>query len=336
MQTASDHRLALVQQWVAAQLRTDSFSLAPASEDASFRRYFRVGCDGRTWIVMDAPPEREDCRPFLRVAALMHEAGLHVPAVLAQDVERGLLLLTDLGTTTYLRALSDDNADRLFGDAVSALITLQRASRPDRLPVYDAVLLKRELALFPDWYLERHLQLTPDPESRATLEAVGAQLVACALAQPRVYVHRDYMPRNLMLSDPNPGILDFQDAVFGPITYDLVSLFRDAFVSWDEPRAREWVAGYWAAARRAALPVQPDFATFYRDFEWMGLQRHLKVLGIFARIHYRDGKPGYLEDAPRFVHYARAVCARYSELSPMLRLFDRIERYLNDRDAASA
>ena len=331
MQTASDPRLALVQQWASAQLRTDSFSLAPASEDASFRRYFRVGGGGRTWIVMDAPPEREDCRPFVRVAMLMREAGLNVPEVLAQDVERGLLLLTDLGTTTYLKALSDDTAERLFADAIAALITLQRASRPGRLPPYDGVLLKRELSLFPDWYLERHLAMTPDADCRATLEAIGTRLVACALAQPQVYVHRDYMPRNLMLSDPNPGILDFQDAVFGPITYDVVSLFRDAFVSWDEARVREWVARYWEAAKRAALPVQPDFDAFYRDFEWMGLQRHLKVLGIFARIHYRDGKPGYLEDTPRFVGYARAVCARYAELTPMLALFDSIERHAEKR-----
>lgn len=327
MQTASDHRFALVQQWAAVQLRTDSFSLAPASEDASFRRYFRIGCGGRTWIVMDAPPEREDCQAFVRVAKLMREAGLHVPEVLAQDVERGLLLLTDLGTTTYLKALNDDNADRLFADAIAALITLQRASRPDRLPPYDGVLLKRELSLFPDWYLGRHLNMTPDPVARETVESIGVRLVACALGQPQVYVHRDYMPRNLMLSDPNPGILDFQDAVFGPITYDVVSLFRDAFVSWDEARMREWVARYWEAAKRAALPVQSDFRAFYRDLEWMGLQRHLKVLGIFARIHYRDGKPGYLEDTPRFVGYARAVCARYAELTPMLALFDSIERH---------
>lgn len=326
MQTASDHRLALVRQWVAAQLHTASFSLAPASEDASFRRYFRVTADGRTWVVMDAPPGREDCRPFVRVAALMQEAGLHVPGILAQDLQRGFLLLTDLGTTTYLNALDDDNADRLFGDAIEALIRLQRASRPGRLPPYDTALLNRELSLFPGWYLERHLGLTLDPEMRETLARSGALLVASALAQPQVYVHRDYMPRNLMLSEPNPGVLDFQDAVFGPITYDLVSLFRDAFITWDEARAREWVVRYWEAAKRAALPVALDFAAFYRDFEWMGLQRHLKVLGIFARIHYRDGKPGYLDDTPRFLGYVRAVCERYPEFAPLLGLLDRIER----------
>ncbi|MGQ0525355.1 MAG: aminoglycoside phosphotransferase family protein [Betaproteobacteria bacterium] len=326
MQTASDHRLALVRQWVAAQLRTASFSLAPASEDASFRRYFRVTADGRTWIVMDAPPGREDCRPFVQVAALMREAGLHVPGVLAQDLQRGFLLLTDLGTTTYLKALADDNADRLFGDAIEALIRLQRASRPGRLPPYDAALLNRELSLFPDWYLERHLGLPLDPQMRETLAQSGALLVASALAQPQVYVHRDYMPRNLMLSEPNPGVLDFQDAVCGPITYDLASLFRDAFITWDEARAREWVVRYWESAKRTALPVDSDFATFYRDFEWMGLQRHLKVLGIFARIHYRDGKPGYLEDTPRFLRYVRAVCERYPEFAPLLRVLDRIDR----------
>jgi aminoglycoside/choline kinase family phosphotransferase len=326
LQTASDHRLALVRQWVAAQLHTAAFSLAPASEDASFRRYFRVTADGRTWVVMDAPPGREDCRPFVQVAALMQEAGLHVPGVLAQDLQRGFLLLTDLGTTTYLNALDDDNADRLFGDAIEALIRLQRASQPGRLPPYDTALLNRELSLFPDWYLERHLGVTLDPQMRETLARSGALLVASALAQPQVYVHRDYMPRNLMLSEPNPGVLDFQDAVFGPITYDLVSLFRDAFITWNEARTREWVVRYWEAAKRAALPVALDFAAFYRDFEWMGLQRHLKVLGIFARIHYRDGKPGYLDDTPRFLRYVRAVCERYPEFAPLLGLLDRIER----------
>ena len=275
---------------------------------------------------MDAPPGREDCRPFVQVAALMQEAGLHVPGVLAQDLQRGFLLLTDLGTTTYLNALDDDNADRLFGDAIEALIRLQRASQPGRLPPYDAALLNRELSLFPDWYLERHLGVTLDPQMRETLARSGALLVASALAQPQVYVHRDYMPRNLMLSEPNPGVLDFQDAVFGPITYDLVSLFRDAFITWNEARTREWVVRYWEAAKRAALPVTLDFAAFYRDFEWMGLQRHLKVLGIFARIHYRDGKPGYLDDTPRFLRYVRAVCERYPEFAPLLGLLDRIER----------
>jgi len=321
----SDNRLALARQWAAAQLGTDAFSFAPASEDASFRRYFRVSEGGRSWIVMDAPPEREDCRPFVRVARLMREAGLNVPEILAEDLARGLLLLSDLGTTTYLRALNPENADRLFRDAIDALLAWQQASREDVLPPYDEALLQREMQLFPDWYIGRHLGMTLDAVQRDALACVMALLAKSALAQPRVYVHRDYMPRNLMVSEPNPGILDFQDAVFGPITYDLVSLFRDAFVSWDEERVLDWAARYWEKAKRRGLPVAADFAAFYRDFEWMGLQRHLKVLGIFARIRYRDGKPGYLEDTPRFLRYARAVCERYAALAPLLAVLDRIE-----------
>lgn len=325
METHSDNRLALARQWAAAQLGTDAFSFAPASEDASFRRYFRVSEGGRSWIVMDAPPEREDCRPFVRVARLMREAGLNVPEVLAEDLARGLLLLSDLGTTTYLRALSTENADGLFRDAIDALVAWQRASREDVLPPYDEALLQREMQLFPDWYIGRHLGMALDAAERDALARVTGLLAQSALAQPRVYVHRDYMPRNLMVSEPNPGILDFQDAVFGPITYDLVSLFRDAFVSWDEERVLDWAVRYWEKAQRCGLPVAADFAGFYRDFEWMGLQRHLKVLGIFARIHYRDGKPGYLEDTPRFLRYARAVCERYAALAPLLAVLDRIE-----------
>ena len=275
---------------------------------------------------MDAPPEREDCRPFIRVATLMRAAGLHVPEIIAQDLERGLLLLSDLGTTTYLKALDNGNADALFRDAIRALVDWQLASRPDALPPYDEALLTREIALFPEWYIGRHLEIALDAREREMLAKGSALLVANALAQPRVYVHRDYMPRNLMVSEPNPGILDFQDAVWGPITYDVVSLFRDAFISWDEAQVLDWTVRYWEKAKRAGLPVPADFGAFYRDFEWMGLQRHLKVLGIFARIHYRDGKRGYLEDTPRFLRYARAVCERYNELAPILAVLDRVEQ----------
>jgi aminoglycoside/choline kinase family phosphotransferase len=325
LQTASDHRLAIVQEWLAAQVGSASFSLEPASEDASFRRYFRVACEARTWIVMDAPPESEDCRPFVRVAGLLREAGLHVPEIIAQDVPRGLLLLSDLGTTTYLRALNGDNADALFRDAIEALLLLQRASRPGVLPEYDEALLAREVALFPEWYVDRHLRMRLSAEETNALARINALLVKNALAQRRVYVHRDFMPRNLMVSEPNPGVLDFQDAVYGPVSYDIVSLFRDAFLSWAEERVREWAKFYWHRARAAALPVPGQFDAFYRDFEWMGLQRHLKVLGIFARIHYRDGKPQYLRDTPRFLNYAKAVCERYAELAPLLSLLGRIE-----------
>ncbi|MCW5574753.1 MAG: phosphotransferase [Burkholderiales bacterium] len=324
--TGRDERLELLRAWLAGLLAGADFSLAPASADASFRRYFRVTFAGGTRIVMDAPPSREDCRPFVRVARLMADAGLHVPEVQEADVERGFLLLSDLGGTTYLQALNDGNADALFGDAITALVAWQRASRPDVLPPYDRDLLRREMDLFPDWYVGRHLGVTLSSGQRATLARITGLLEDSALAQPAVYVHRDYMPRNLMLSSPNPGILDFQDAVYGPLTYDVASLFRDAFISWPEERVLDWVARYWKQARHAELPVDADFGAFYRAFEWMGLQRHLKVLGIFARIRYRDGKPAYLEDAPRFLGYARAVCSRYAALAPLAQLFDELER----------
>lgn len=319
-------RLQLVEQWLSELFPGRSLTLAPASADASFRRYFRVHLDEQdTRIVMDAPPALEDCRPFVRVAAMLSKAGLTAPKVLAQDVDRGLLLLSDLGNTTYLDALDDSNADRLFRDAIDALVRWQIASRPGMLPPYDEALLRRELALFPDWYVARHLETALSAGQKQALEDSFDLIVRSAVVQPRVYVHRDYMPRNLMVCEDNPGVLDFQDAVMGPITYDVVSLFRDAFVSWDEERVLDWSIRYWEKARRAGLPVSGDFSEFYRDFEWMGVQRHLKVLGIFARIHYRDGKPRYLTDTPRFTGYVRAVAKRYAALTPLLRLFDELE-----------
>ena len=305
-------------------------SLRPASADASSRRYFRIDgnrSDGNhnTMIVMDAPPAAEDCRPFLRVAALMKKAGVNVPEVLASDVAQGFLLLTDLGDTTYLTALNNSNASELFGWAIDALIKWQLSSVDGALPPYDEALLRRELNLFPDWYVAKHLQRSLSASQAAALEAVFAQLVAASLAQRTVFVHRDYMPRNLMVSAPNPGVLDFQDAVVGPLTYDVVSLFRDAFVSWDEARVDEWARLYFERAQRAKLPLPSTFTEFWRDFEWMGMQRHLKVLGIFARIRYRDGKPHYLEDSPRFIRYVRSVAQRYRELAPLVRLLDELE-----------
>jgi aminoglycoside/choline kinase family phosphotransferase len=315
--------------WLRTRFPDDPWEIEPASADASFRRYFRVSFAGRseTRIVMDAPPQRENCAAFIQVAALLRAAGLNAPEVLAQDLEQGFLLLTDLGRTTYLAALQEDDsrADALFRDAIDALLTWQLASRPQVLPPYDRAVLRRELDLFPEWYLARHLDLRLTPGQSQVLERMFALILDSNLAQPQVYVHRDYMPRNLMLGEPNPGILDFQDAVYGPITYDLASLVRDAFISWEEERALDWVVRYWDKARRAGLPVRADFGDFYRDLEWMGLQRHLKVLGIFARIHYRDGKPGYVVDTPRFVRYARAVCGRYNSLGPLAQLFDEIE-----------
>ena len=317
-------RYALVHAWLTRQFPGRTFSLSPASADASFRRYFRVTLPDSTLIVMDAPPEREDCRPFVHVAGLMTAAGLNVPAILAQDLAQGFLLLSDLGSTTYLSVLNDRNADSLFSAATDALIRWQLASREAVLPVYDESLLRRELDLFPEWYLRRHLGIELDAQQKQSLETVFRLILASNLAQPRAYVHRDYMPRNLMLTEPNPGVLDFQDAVYGPIAYDVVSLFKDAFISWDEQRVLDWTIRYWEKARLAKLPVTADFGAFYRDFEWMGLQRHLKVLGIFARICHRDGKPDYVKDTPRFLGYVRAVSERYASLSPLLHLLDQI------------
>ena len=321
-----DARSAALKRWLAAELRAAPFTLAPASEDASFRRYFRVSlADGRSFVAMDAPPEKEDCRPFLHVARLLREAGVHAPQVHAQDLALGFLLLADLGTTTYLAALNEVSAPALMRDATDALLRWQLATREKELPPYDEALLRREMALFPEWYVGRHLGANLTPAQRDALEVVFKLLVAGALAQPAVYVHRDFMPRNLMRCEPNPGVLDFQDAVIGPITYDLVSLTRDAFISWNEERVLDWCVRYWEQARHARLPVRDDFPEFYREFEWMGLQRHLKVLGIFARIRYRDGKPTYLEDAPRFLRYARDVSRRYAPLAPLARLLDELE-----------
>lgn len=320
-------RLDQLNDWLAQVLQGKSHHLTTASADASFRRYFRVHlADGTTLIAMDAPPPQEDCAPFVKVAALFQEAGLNVPNILAQDLEHGFLLLSDLGTQTFLDVLNEDNADALFRDAIDALVTWQLASKPGVLPVYDEALLRRELALFPDWYIARHLNIELNDTQRNTLENAFSTIVRYNLAQPSVYVHRDYMPRNLMVSTPSPGILDFQDAVYGPISYDVASLFKDAFISWEEERVLDGVIRYWEKARKAGLPVAADFGDFYRDFEWMGLQRHLKVLGIFARINYRDGKPKYLADTPRFMNYVRAVCVRYGELKPLLRLLDELEK----------
>jgi len=320
-----DSRLAALEHWLAGQFDGAAYRLAPASEDASFRRYFRAHlAGGRTYIVMDAPPPQEDCAPFVRIARLLREAGLHAPEVHAQDLAQGFLLLADLGTKTYLEALVAGDADALMCDATDALLRWQLATRPDVLPPYDAALLQREMALFADWYVARHLGRTLSSERQGELQRIFALLASSALAQPKVFVHRDYMPRNLMVSQPNPGVLDFQDAVLGPITYDMVSLVRDAFLSWEEERVLDWAARYWEKAKRKGLPVAADYGEFWRAFEWMGLQRHLKVLGIFARINYRDGKPKYLADTPRFLKYARDVAERYAPLHPLAKLLDQL------------
>ncbi len=320
-------RVSRMRQWLETTLGVRDFSIAPASDDASFRRYFRIRRSGSqpSLIVMDAPPEKEDCRPFVHVARLFSEAGAHVPAVQAQDLKQGFLLLSDLGDTTYLKTLDADNADRLYRDALEALLRIQLASRPGLLPDYDHAVLERELRLFPDWYVARQLGRTLDQSQHAVLENTFSTLLANNLSQPRVFVHRDYHSRNLMVCQPCPGILDFQDAVYGPITYDLVSLLRDAYIEWEEQRVIDWVVRYWEMAWEARLPVSGDFAEFYRDFEWMGAQRQIKVLGIFARLFHRDGKDGYLKDQPLVMRYLRRTCERYSELAALARLLDVLD-----------
>ena len=319
-------------------------SLRSASSDASFRRYFRVdgsdGAGGASFIVMDAPPPQEDVRPFITVAKLLHDAGLQAPQVLEQDVAQGFLLLTDLGSRLYLNELNEARArgdakrvDALMRSALSALVQWQSRADASGLPPYDDALLRRELALFPDWCVTREFGLAWNDAQQQQWNAACDLLVRSALAQPTVAVHRDFMPRNLMVTEPGPGILDFQDAVRGPISYDVASMLRDAFISWDEEQEIDWAVRYWEAARQAGLPVAADFGEFWRQLEWMGLQRHLKVLGIFCRLKHRDGKPKYSEDLPRFFAYAHKVATRYNGLGPLARLLeplmgtDRIEAF---------
>ena len=316
--------------WLKEVLGAQVFTLSVASADASFRRYFRVHLADKTLIAMDAPPPQEDCAPFVKVAKLMLDAGLNVPEVLAQDLKNGFLLLSDLGDDTYLSALNNDTAQKLYGNATDALIKLQLASQPDVLPLYDAALLNREMQLFPDWYVAQHLKIELNAEQQGWLQNTFDLLNKNILSQGQVTVHRDYHSRNLMICKEdsihlNPGILDFQDAVYGAITYDLVSLLKDAYIQWDEEQVIDFAVRYWEKARKLKLPVPQDFSEFYRDFEWMGAQRHIKVLGIFARLSIRDGKDGYIKDMPLVLHYLRKVCERYVELRPMLRLLDALE-----------
>ena len=306
-------------------------TLAPASADASFRRYLRLQGHGGSFIVMDAPPTHEDVRPFVQVAGLIGQAGLHGPQVLEADAEQGFLLLTDLGHELYLQALADGaRADALMRDALAALLQWQQRVPGQGLPAYDEALLRRELALFPDWCVKHEFGVDWTDKQRAVWDRCCQLLVDSALAQPRVAVHRDWMPRNLMVCPgtfpATPGILDFQDAVQGPITYDLASLLRDAFISWDEAQELDWAVRWWQQARAAGLPLgdafAADFGEFWRALEWMGLQRHLKVMGIFSRLKHRDGKPRYAQDLPRFFHYATRVALRYAPLKPLLTLLE--------------
>ncbi|WP_283189252.1 phosphotransferase [Pseudomonas sp. PMCC200344] len=292
-------------------------TLTAASSDASFRRYFRWEGEGRSFVVMDAPPPQENCKPFVDIAFLLAKSGINVPKIYAEDLERGFLLLNDLGNKTYLDVIDSENADDLFTDALQALLAFQQLPMVAPLPSYDVALLRRELELFPEWYVKRELGIEFDSAQQMLWQNVTELLIDSALAQPKVLVHRDYMPRNLMLSEPNPGVLDFQDAVYGPVTYDVTCLFKDAFLSWPEERVRGWLEAYWQQAGDLGIPVQPDFDDFLRASDLMGVQRHLKVIGIFARICHRDGKPRYLGDVPRFFAYIDAVIARRPELAEL-------------------
>ena len=331
--TPADARLVLLREWLShlpQGLGLVIGSLRPTSDDASFRRYFRVDAaagQGGSLIAMDAPPTQEDCAPFVHAAEVFSRSGVSVPRVLAADFRHGLLLLEDFGSSTYLSQLSASSAPSLYADAIDALIRLQMASSAASFAPYDRELLLRELRLFPEWYVERHKGITLAASERAVLDDAFETILAVTLAQPRVHVHRDFHSRNLMLlpGTRNPGILDFQDAVVGPITYDLVSLLRDAYVRWEEEQVLDWAIRYWERARAAGLPMPAQFGDFYRDFEWMGLQRHLKVLGIFARLSHRDGKDRYLADLPLVLRYVQEVAARYVTLAPLSRLIDRIE-----------
>ncbi|MDR0247709.1 MAG: phosphotransferase [Burkholderiales bacterium] len=315
-----------------------------ASEDASFRRYFRVDFQAPppascmrqpSLIVMDAPPDKEDCRPFVKVAGLLRDCGVNAPKVYAQDLAQGFLLLGDLGDTTYQAALErGTDAQALYLDAITALVAWQRSTEPQALPAYDEALLRRELDLFPDWFVAKHCGHELRDTERAMLERTFALLIATARAQPQVFVHRDYHVRNLMdVTENRPGVLDFQDAVVGPITYDLVSLLRDAYVVWDEEQQLDWAIRYWERARAAGLPITVRFDNFWRDFEWMGVQRHLKVVGIFARLWHRDSKDAYLADVPCVLGYLRHACARYNELTPLLHFLDVLESGIRGQES---
>ena len=325
-----DERLEALQQWLGGEVAVTPLRIEPASGDASFRRYFRVTLDdGATLIAMDAPPEKEDCAPFVQIANRLHALGLHVPAIHAQSLAQGFLLLEDLGSVHYLDRLDDASVDRLYGDALGALLVVQGCVPVEGLPDYDRAMLLREMALFPDWLLGRELGIDLMPDERTALDAVFEHLVDNALEQPRVCVLRDYHSRNLMVTaSPNPGILDFQDAVAGPVTYDLVSLLKDCYIAWPRARVVDWVYGYHELATQSGVLREVDEARFLRWFDLMGVQRHLKAAGIFARLNRRDGKPGYLKDIPRTVDYIIGLEGGYPELGPVVEACRQVRQCL--------
>lgn len=325
---SQDARQTQLQNWLTTLFGNSAVDLRPASSDASFRRYFRFNVDGDTFVVMDAPPDKEDTAPFLRIARRFYDIGLNVPRIVETDIENGFLLLSDLGTKVYLPNLNDDTVERLYGDALGALVILQTATlmEPDFLPDYSETLLRKEMELFREWYLGKHLSITLSEGQHAVLDGILTALVESARAQPRVWVHRDYHSRNLMITKKNsPGILDFQDAVSGPVTYDLVSLLRDCYIRWPRAQVHDWVLGYHQLARQSGIPVCDDEMQFLNWFDRMGVQRHLKVCGIFARLNHRDGKSGYLDEIPRVLGYIMQVCRTDPELLPLAQLLGELD-----------
>ena len=324
---ASDSRLAALTRWVVEDLGFAGARIEPASADASFRRYFRLTRGADSYIVMDAPPDKENVAPFVQVAQALAAMRLNVPIILARDATGGFLLLTDLGSRQYLDELAAGrNVDGLYADALAALVTMQAsgAAAARGLPPYDRALLLREMELFPEWFLGRHLACEPVAGDRELLDRSFAALSESALSHPATFVHRDYHSRNLLVTDErNPGILDFQDAVSGPVTYDAVSLLKDCYIAWPRERVLGWLRDYRAMLMRAGFPLGADESQFVRWFDLMGLQRHIKVLGIFARLYYRDGKRGYLKDLPRVLDYARAAAACCAETAELARFLAR-------------
>lgn len=328
-------RLHKLNQWLGSlpeSLKLDLSSIEAASSDASFRQYFRIltnNDDYPSLIIMDAPVDKEDVTPFINIAQILSSAQLNVPNIFHINQEDGFLLLSDLGNCTYLSVLNQNTANHLYQEANQALVQMQTQADASQLPQYDELLLQKEMDLFPEWYLGKHLNYFLSEAESKSLNSIFQQLNQNILAQPQLFVHRDFHSRNLMVTtEHNPGILDFQDAVKGAITYDLVSLYRDAYIQWDEEQQVDWVIRYWELARKANLPVHADFGDFYRDFEWMGLQRHLKVLGIFARLYHRDGKDAYLKDIPLVLEYVEKVAQRYIAFKPLIRILDASKKFV--------
>ena len=316
----------LIDKWLHLVLKGRNFTLTDLAADAGARRYFRITLPKEASLVlMDAPVAHNDARQFTSIANLLASRGIHVPRVVHANFEDGLLLLSDLGDETYLSSLKSENANQLFDDATTVLVKMQTIDDVSLLSKYDAALMNQELALFNDWYIQKQLNIELDENTQDSLQNTLKIITERCVSQSSVLVHRDFMPRNLMVCGENPGILDFQDARIGPISYDVISLFKDAFISWEEEEILDWTIRYWEKARKASLPVPPDFGEFYKDLEWMGLQRHLKVLGVFSRLKHRDGKDHYISDAPRFLTYIRDVAQRYGALKPLIKILDQLE-----------